>query len=377
MDLGRPSQSLGALLRLALGAVTVAAYAVDVWLVDGSGGGTRVPLVPVAGVAAAGLAWLAWRRATPVLALAVASASLLVTASVDGFSRFAFFTEFVVLPLLFGAVLATATRWRWTVAALLFGAAEAVALRSGDAPIRWIIAISMLVLLGLAATAVMYIRLRDGERRSSIEAARQNERLAVARELHDVVGHHVTGIVVLAQARRFAGTAARGHEQIDATLAEIERAGLETLTSVRRLVGLLRAEPTTAVGPQFTDIAALVDDLRRSHPLTTLDADDAIRAGWVPADLAMTVQRVVQEATMNVRRHGDPLEPAIVRLGRSDAAIVLHVENGLAGRPAPAGYGLVGMRERVEAFGGTFAAGPTGTRWSVDVTLPAVGIDTP
>ena len=67
---------------------------------------------------------------------------------------------------------------------------------------------SMLVLLGTATAAVVYIRLRDSERLTSIENARHNERLDLARELHDVVGHHVTGIVVLAQANRFTSGAA-------------------------------------------------------------------------------------------------------------------------------------------------------------------------
>ena len=83
---------------------------------------------------------------------------------------------------------------------------------------------SMLVLLGAATAAVVYIRLRDSERRTSIENARYNERLDLARELHDVVGHHVTGIVVLAQASRFTNGADPG-SAADRALADIEAAG--------------------------------------------------------------------------------------------------------------------------------------------------------
>ena len=87
----------------------------------------------------------------------------------------------------------------------------------------------MLVLLGVAAAAVVYMRVRDSERRTSIERARQDERLDLARELHDIVGHHVTGIVVLAQASRFTnGT--NLESSADRTFADIEAAGLETLT---------------------------------------------------------------------------------------------------------------------------------------------------
>ena len=100
----------------------------------------------------------------------------------------------------------------------------------------------MLVLLGAAAAAVVYIHIRDNERRTSIEQARENERLDLARELHDIVGHHVTGIVVLAQASRFTSGAEPGVVGRRA-FADIEAAGVETLTSVRRLIGLLRTDP--------------------------------------------------------------------------------------------------------------------------------------
>ena len=142
---------------------------------------------------------------------------------------------------------------RWPVAALVVVAAESVSLRASETPIRAIIAMSMLVLLGTATAAVVYIRLRDSERRTSIENARYNERLDLARELHDVVGHHVTGIVVLAQANRFTSGADPG-SAADRALADIEAAGVETLTSVRRLIGLLRTDPSTATGPRLTDV---------------------------------------------------------------------------------------------------------------------------
>ena len=120
------------------------------------------------------------------------------------------FTQLAVMPVLLAAVLTRPTRWRWPVAALVVVAAETVALRARETPQRAIIAMTMLVLLGVAAAAVVYIHLRDSDRRASIEQARQNERLDLARELHDIVGHHVTGIVVLAQASRFTSGAAAG-----------------------------------------------------------------------------------------------------------------------------------------------------------------------
>jgi signal transduction histidine kinase len=219
--------------------------------------------------------------------------------------------------------------------------------------------------------------MKDNERRVSIELARRNERLELARELHDVVGHHVTGIVVLAQANRFAATngSVGGANDTDRTLAEIERAGLETLTSVRRLVGLLREDAPTIAGPQFVDIEELVADLRATHPHAVIEADTAIRTAWVPADLTTTVHRLAQEATTNVRKHGDPDGPVTVALRRTSGSIAIDVQNrrlrGTAGGSSGSGYGLVGMRERVEALGGAFSAGPAGEQmWIVTATLP-------
>jgi signal transduction histidine kinase len=227
---------------------------------------------------------------------------------------------------------------------------------------------------------VVYIRLRDSERRTSVEIALHNERLDLARELHDVVGHHVTGIVVLAQARRFTAAVEGGDggsdPEIDRTLGEIEAAGLETLTSVRRLVGLLRAEPSISSGATLADAEQLVDDLRRTHPDTQFVIDTATRTGWVPADLSATVHRLVQEASTNVRKHGDPAAPVAFDLRRTGTAIVLSVENGTLDGSIGSGYGLTGMRERIEALGGTLRAGPQGRdRWATRATLPLIGID--
>lgn len=327
-----------------------------------------------------GIGWACWPATTPVVAVAASLVSLLATSGATGDgARFAFFTEFVVLPVLFGAVLAGRARWRWPIAVLLAGAAASISLRAGPGPVRWVIAISMLVLLGAAATAVVYIRLRDHERRTSVELARQNERLELARELHDVVGHHVTGIVVLAQASRFT-TAGRdagaGNPDIDRTLAQIEAAGLETLTSVRRLVGLLRTEPSPSFSATLADIVQLVDDLRRTHPDIDFNIDTAVRSLWVPPEHAAAIHRLVQEATTNVRKHGDPDAPVAFDLRRTDDSLVMTVDNGSLGERSSSGYGLTGMQERVERLGGLFSAGVAGPgRWAIRASLPMFDIE--
>lgn len=381
VDLSRATYPLNLVLRFAFAAVIVAALAVDAWVLGSLA--SRISVASVAMVAVLGIGWACWSKATPLVAVAAALLSLLGTAVAAGEDlRFALFTEFVVLPVLFGVVLSTVTYWRWPVAVFVAAAAEAIALRAGDGPIRWIVAISMLVVLGAAGAAVVYIRLRDHERRTSVEFARQTERLDLARELHDVVGHHVTGIVVLAQASRFASATRGGTGGISPdsewTLAEIEAAGHETLTSIRRLVGLLRTDPTTSAGATLADVEHLVDDLRRTHPHTHFVTDSATRAEWVPPDLAATVDRLVQEATTNIRKHGDAATPVSFRLERTATTVVLSVENGTLAEPTGSGYGLIGMRERVEALGGTFTAGPCGhQRWVVRATVPLIAIEQP
>jgi len=216
----------------------------------------------------------------------------------------------------------------------------------------------------------VYIRLRDSERRASIEVARQNERLELARELHDVVGHHVTGIVVLAQASRFTASNRVEPVTLDDAMAAIESVGLDTLTSIRRLVGLLRTDALLTAPPALSDIELLVAELRRTHPLTEFDVDDPLRTEWVPVGLATTVQRLTQEAVTNVRKHGDPAGSVLfsfLSVGSwfhflaSNAPVVDDVEQG---------FGLIGMRERVDAMGGTFSARSEGGRWVVRIALP-------
>ena len=376
MDLARFATPLQVSLRLAFAVVVCAAAVVDVWVVRQMSfidlpDISRAALVVVV-TAAFGIAWAAWPHGALPLAVVASMLALAETAepSLRGHTiGIGMFTQLAVMPVLLAAVLIRPTRWRWPVAALVVVAAETVALRAHETPQRAIIAMTMLVLLGVAAAAVVYIHLRDSDRRASIEQARQNERLDLARELHDIVGHHVTGIVVLAQASRFTSGAAAG-TPADHTLADIEAAGIETLTSIRRLVGLLRTDPSMNAGPRLADIERIVEGLRTTHPSTDLIVDDRIRDAWVPPDLAVTVQRLVQEAATNVRRHGDPAARVTFSLTALGDDVELRVENTALRAAVDTGYGLIGMRERVETLGGTFHAGPDGDAWRVRITLP-------
>lgn len=376
MELARVARPLRELLRAAFVVIVVAAAGVDLWLVGDirpplDGASLRPALLLILATAGLGICWaLSPQHALPI-AVAVAGLSLVQTfeTSHDGL-RIGLFTEMAVIPVLLASVLSRRGFARWPVAVLLVVAAESVSLRTDDGPIQAIIAMAMLVLLGAAVAAVVYTRLRESERRASIATARQSERLELARELHDVVGHHVTGIVVLAQANNF--TQREGPPSAaDRALAEIATAGLETLTSVRRLIGLLRTEPSTSSGARLIDIEQIVAGLRGTHPSTELVIDDGTRAHWVSDDLAPTVLRLVQEAATNVRRHGDPAAPVQFTITGDPRTVHLTVTNTMLHSAVGDGFGLLGMRERVSAWNGSVQAGPVGDgTWRLQVDLP-------
>jgi signal transduction histidine kinase len=222
-----------------------------------------------------------------------------------------------------------------------------------------------------AATSLgLYLRYQDHQRRTGLDAARQSERLELSRELHDVVGHHLTGIVVRAQAARFIGDHDTATEE---ALRAIEDAGSQALDAVRSMVGPLQ-DDTTRPAPSLADVVRVVDDLRATHPGTSLAVDEALADRWLPPEVATSVLRLVQESATNVRKHGLADEPVWVALDVRDGAVVLDVRNQAARRASPVGgYGLAGMAARVESLGGRFWAGDDGRGgWRLSASLPLV-----
>ncbi|MFS8100497.1 histidine kinase [Lentzea alba] len=224
------------------------------------------------------------------------------------------------------------------------------------------------ILLVLAVGSGLYFRARDNERASqlaaSVAAAQNAERMALARELHDVVAHYVTAIVVHAQAGQM-------NREVD-VLPSIAASGTEALTAMRRLVGTMR--DGTSSGPAAS--SSLVDDVRTlasdsGLPVhLSVDLQDA-----VPQELARSVLRLVQESLTNTQKHADAVSSVDVALSSGDGSLRLFVADDGVASDVPVGgsggYGLVGMRERVELLGGTFSAGrrePTG--WTVRAELP-------
>ncbi|SBT47442.1 sensor histidine kinase [Micromonospora narathiwatensis] len=215
---------------------------------------------------------------------------------------------------------------------------------------------------------------REQERRAVLE-----ERARIARELHDVVAHHMSMIAVQAETAPY-----RLAEVPDGARAEftaIAGSAREALTDMRRLLGVLRSEstgPQTAPQPDLTDVPAMVDAARRAGLAVTLHAPAP--AAGAPAPVGLAAYRIVQEGLANAARHAPGAAVRVsVRPGARGLAVRVENTAGPAGPSTAergAGHGLTGMRERALALGGTFAAGPLDDGgYAVDALLPYDGED--
>jgi signal transduction histidine kinase len=189
------------------------------------------------------------------------------------------------------------------------------------------------------------------------------ERARIARELHDVVAHSLSVIVV--QADGAAAAAEQDPAAAAAALGTIGDTGREALGQMRRLLGVLRTEPpggaTLAPQPGADQLDALVEQLVRAGVPAGLTVEGRPRA--IAAELDVTLYRLAQEALTNVLKHAGAVERVDVVLRYGDEAVELLVrDDGGGAEPAGGngggGHGLVGMRERVDLHHGTLAAGP-------------------
>jgi signal transduction histidine kinase len=285
--------------------------------------------------------------------------------------------------LVLGAAAVRVAAARQAAAVAVAGAAVLAAGRAGVRH-EYILPLAFLGLLAWAgALAVgVWLRFVDVRHQLAVDAARRDERLELARELHDVVAHHVAGIVVQAQAARL--VAARRPETLEPTLAGIESAGHDALAAMRRVVGLLRDADDTGVSSRRPeDLAGLVGRFAGHGPAVRLRLPDEDHPRW-PPEVASTVYRVVQEALTNVVLHAPGAAEVTVTVQNGAPGVngapgitVEVADDAPAGGPAPSllarggGYGLAGMRERVEALGGGLQAGsgPAGG-WVVRAELP-------
>ena len=272
--------------------------------------------------------------------------------------------------LVAGAVRRLDARAAATIAGLALAISAAGPLLSGRPTSggATVVAVADVLIWVAGAGAGLWLRSVETRRTQTADSVRREERLALARELHDVVAHHVTGIVVQAQAARV--VARRRPEELEESVAGIEAAGSEALAAMRRIVGLLR--DTADAAPAGAAPEGIEDLVRRfrAHREVRLDLT-ADTGGW-PPELTSTVYRIVQESLTNVARHAAQATVVTIRIAPDGDGVSVEVADD--GAPAPQedkGFGLIGMRERVEALDGTLVAGPVEPRgWSVRARLP-------
>ena len=214
------------------------------------------------------------------------------------------------------------------------------------------------------------------------ERARAEERTRIARDMHDVVAHRVSLMVVHAAALK--AVALKDPQKASASAELLGDMGRQALTELRQMLGVLRTAavpvPTVRVdpeeeGPSLAALTALIEESQAAGMGVELTVEGAERP--CGSRIEATVYRVVQEALTNVHKHAAGAR-AVVRLAYREAEVAVLITNGPSDGPLTAlpsgGHGLLGMKERVTAHGGGFAAGPTadgGFRVSAMVPLPS------
>jgi signal transduction histidine kinase len=213
--------------------------------------------------------------------------------------------------------------------------------------------------------------------RTELERARRAvlvERTRIARELHDVVAHHMSLIAVQAETAPY--RLSDLPESARAEFGSLSGAAREALAEMRRLLGVLRDDQPAGLAPQpqLSDLPALVDAARRAGVSVELAVPPAM--GDVPSGVAVCAYRIVQESLSNASQHA-PGAAVSVSVGHDAGKVLLRVANGPGGAAGPSrgepgsGHGLTGMRERVALLGGSLSAGPSaGGGFVVSAVLP-------
>jgi signal transduction histidine kinase len=225
-------------------------------------------------------------------------------------------------------------------------------------------------ILAAAAAGGAAFRYRAESWRRALDQIRSQERVDLARELHDLVAHHVSAIAVQAQAGR-AMAGQRPEAGLEA-LAVIEGEASRTLAEMRAMVRVLRDGAPAEYAPQpgVADLASLA----RRDPVPVVDVELPDDLDQLPLQVDAAVYRLAQEALTNALRHARNASRVEIRVVEGAGRLRLRVtDDGQIdpARSASHGFGLLGMTERVQLLGGTLRAGPAPEGgWTVDAELP-------
>jgi signal transduction histidine kinase len=223
---------------------------------------------------------------------------------------------------------------------------------------------------------------RERDQQGALAAAA--ERARIAREMHDIVAHHLTVMITLSDAAIAASAASP--ERATEVMRSVSATGRRALADTRRLLGVLHQPPGQDAGealapvPDLAQLDVLIEQVRSAGLDTTLEIHGEVPD--VPAGVQLTVYRLVQEALTNTLKHGGPGARASVRLRFLPGELRVDVDDDGAGAAAPVtasiGSGLVGMQERVHAYGGDVQTGPRQPGgWRVSARLHLDGGDAP
>ncbi|WP_423183960.1 sensor histidine kinase [Arthrobacter sp. NyZ413] len=319
----------------------------------------------------AGPAALAFRKARPVVML---PATLAVTA-LYLFLGYAWGPIALSPALSIILTAAAGLRWQaWLGAGVVAAAVVLWSIAVGDEAglVRSSAVVAWAAILVLIGEGFRRRRERIAEYRRRSEAAKQAERdeyrLTLARDIHDVVAHSLSMINVQASVALHVGK--DDPEKLRPALEAIKAASKDSLAEVRQLLGVLRddAPLVPAAPPSLARIAQLVEDARRSGLDVRFEGLEGTLLVATPQQ--ETAYRVVQEALSNVRRHSGAAS-AVVLLHHDGTALKVRVDDdGTGMQGAPPGNGLRGMRERVEALGGTLVLVPLDPGLRVEASLP-------
>jgi len=318
---------------------------------------------------------LAWRRRAPLTVLVVAAAA------VAAGSLFGYWPEFVLL-LWIAVYTAAANTERDRLLRVLVPVAVLTSVAIGigerwDRGLNWVEVLSDLVFtfgVPLALGRMTFNRRRRiaRDRDLATRDAVAAERAAIARELHDVVAHHMSVMVVQAGAARAVGES--DPAAASDALRQIEASGRTGLAEMRRLLGILKADGDgdgRTPQPGLADLGELLDSMRATGLAVEAVVEGSPRP--LPPGVDLSAYRIVQEALTNALRHAGGAS-ARVRIRYEPNALELEIADDAIGAPdgpSTQGHGLIGMRERAQLFGGAFEAGPrNGGGFLVRARLP-------
>ncbi|WP_344737477.1 sensor histidine kinase [Microbacterium awajiense] len=329
---------------------------------------------------------LAVRRLSPGLSLGLAWAGALLQMGLGWAPSVADLAIFGVLYAV-AAYGGRAVYWAGLVSALAGGILislylvlgppfSSTALTWQTLPVVLTLLVAAVFALGLAWTIGALVRTgiraredRENRRRAEAEAAAEQERVRIARDMHDVVAHSLAVVVAQADGARYA--AASDPAVATQALGTISATARSALSDVRMLLTQLRLREGDGPQPTFADLPALFEQVRGAGVDLAVDVDlgDPART---PSAVQLAAYRILQEALTNALRHGDG-GPVAVRLRSQTGQLHLEVRNGLRGGVDAgwSGHGLIGMGERASLVGGRLNAAAEDADFVVTATLPA------